>query len=78
MQRWRASPSSWTISSPTDDRVVCRWRARTRHIGEFAEFSATGNEIEFPGLSLWEFDHGKARRGWSCFDLVSVIGQLQD
>jgi hypothetical protein len=28
-------------------------------------------------MSLWEFDHGKARRGWSFLDLASVMAQLQ-
>jgi steroid delta-isomerase-like uncharacterized protein len=61
----------------TDDRVVCRWRARATHTGEFAGFPATGKQIEFPGMSLWEFDHGKARRGWGFLDLASVMAQLQ-
>jgi hypothetical protein len=26
---------------------------------------------------LWEFDHGKARRGWGFLDLASVMAQLQ-
>jgi hypothetical protein len=33
---------------------VCRWRARGTHIGDFAGFPATGKEIEFSGMSLWE------------------------
>ena len=61
----------------TNDRVVCRWRARARHIGEFSGFPATGKQIEFPGMSLWEFDHGKARRGWGFLDLASIMAQLQ-
>jgi steroid delta-isomerase-like uncharacterized protein len=61
----------------TDDRVVCRWRVRATHTGDFAGFPATGKQIEFPGMSLWEFDHGKARRGWGFLDLASLTGQLQ-
>jgi len=36
----------------TDDRVVCRWRARARHTGDSAGFPATGKQIEVPGMSL--------------------------
>jgi predicted ester cyclase len=61
----------------TDDRVVCRWRARARHIGEFAGLPATGKQIEFPGMSVWEFDHVKARRGWSLLDVASLMAELQ-
>jgi steroid delta-isomerase-like uncharacterized protein len=61
----------------TDDRVVCRWRARATHTGEFVGFPATGKQIEFPGMSLWEFDHRKARRGWGFLDLASLMAQLQ-
>ena len=61
----------------TDDRVVCRWRAHARHTGGFAGFPATGRQIEVPGMSLWEFDHSKARRGWAFLDLASLMAQLQ-
>jgi steroid delta-isomerase-like uncharacterized protein len=61
----------------TDDRVVCRWHARGTHSGEFFGLPATGKRLEFQGISLWEFDDGKARRGWSFPDIASVMTQLQ-
>jgi steroid delta-isomerase-like uncharacterized protein len=61
----------------TDDRVVCRWCARGTHSGEFFGLPATGKRLEFQGISLWEFDDGKARRGWSFPDIASVMTQLQ-
>jgi steroid delta-isomerase-like uncharacterized protein len=61
----------------TDDRVACRWRARGTHGGEFFGLPPTGKRLEFPGISLWEFDDGKARRGWSFPDIASVMTQLQ-
>ena len=61
----------------TDDRVVCRWRARGTHSGEFFGLPPTGKRLEFPGISLWEFDDGKARRGWSFPDIAAVMSQLQ-
>jgi predicted ester cyclase len=51
--------------------------AQARHTGDFAGFPATGKQIEVPGMSLWEFDHGKARRGWGVLDLASLLAQLQ-
>ena len=51
----------------TSDRVVCRWRATG---------TATGKWIEYMGVSLWEFDGGKARRGWVFPDVASLTAQL--
>ena len=61
----------------TDDRVVCRWRTSGIHSGEFFGIPATGRSVEFAGLSLWEFESGKARRGWVFPDAASLMAQLQ-
>jgi steroid delta-isomerase-like uncharacterized protein len=61
----------------TDDRVVCRWRVSGRHTGNFSGFPPTGRSVEFPGVSVWEFDNGKANRGWVLPDIASLMGQLQ-
>ena len=61
----------------TDDRVVCRWRLNGTHGGELFGMPATGKHIEFAGVSLWEFEAGKARRGWVFPDLASAMAQLQ-
>jgi steroid delta-isomerase-like uncharacterized protein len=60
----------------TDDRVVCRWRISGRHTGELSGIPPTGKAIEFPGMSLWEFEDGKARRGWVLPDIASVMSQV--
>lgn len=60
----------------TDDRVVCRWLSTGIHSGELNGMPATGKRIEFAGVSLWEFDHGKARRGWVFPDVAALISQL--
>jgi steroid delta-isomerase-like uncharacterized protein len=60
----------------TDDRVVCRWRSTGAHSGELNGIPATGKRIEFAGVSLWEFDNGKARRGWVFPDVAALISQL--
>ena len=60
----------------TDDRVVCRWRISGTHSAHSFGFPATGRHVEFAGISVWEFDDGKARRGWIYSDLPSIMGQL--
>jgi steroid delta-isomerase-like uncharacterized protein len=60
----------------TDDRVVCRWRNTGVHTGELSGISATGKRLEWSGVSIWEFDHGKARRGWVFQDVAGLMTQL--
>lgn len=61
----------------TDDRVVCRWRSSGTHASdEQFKVPATGKHIEFPGISLWEFEDGKARRGWTYPDLATIMAQV--
>ena len=60
----------------TDDRVVCRYRTRGTHNGDFFGVPATGKPLEFAGMSLWEFDGNKARRGWSFTDVAALMAQL--
>ncbi len=60
----------------TDDRVVCTWRLSGTHSAESFGFPATGKHIEFAGISVWEFDGGKARRGKIFSDLPSIMAQL--
>jgi steroid delta-isomerase-like uncharacterized protein len=60
----------------TDDRVVCRWLSTGIHSAELNGVPATGKRIEFAGVSLWEFDNGKARRGWIFPDVAALISQL--
>jgi steroid delta-isomerase-like uncharacterized protein len=60
----------------TDDRVVCRWTSSGTHEGEFFGLPPTGNRIEWMGISLWEFEAGKARRGWVMQDSAALMRQL--
>jgi predicted ester cyclase len=56
--------------------VVCRWRATGTHDGELYGIPATGKAFEYTGVSVWEFDDGKARRGWAFPDNVTLMQQL--
>jgi steroid delta-isomerase-like uncharacterized protein len=60
----------------TDDRVVCRWRTSGTHRNDHFSIPTTGKHIEFPGVSLWEFDDGKARSGYVFPDVASIMTQL--
>jgi steroid delta-isomerase-like uncharacterized protein len=60
----------------TDDRVACRWRAVGRHTGDLNGIPATGKDLEYAGMSFWEFDDGKARRGWVYPDVAALMTQL--
>jgi predicted ester cyclase len=48
----------------TDDRVAYRWLV-------------TGQQIQYAGASLWEFEDGKARRGWTYVDMPDLMARLQ-
>ena len=55
----------------TDDRVVCRWRIRGVPEGG-------GEPIEVAGISLWEFEDGRARRGWILSNATYLMSQGVD
>ncbi len=60
----------------TDDRVVCRWRMSGSHVGDLYGFPATNRPVEFAGVSLWECEAGKAKRGWVYVDVAAIMSQL--
>jgi steroid delta-isomerase-like uncharacterized protein len=60
----------------TDERVVCRWRLGGTHKGDVFGIPATGKAIEYTGVSVWEIEGGKARRGWIFADSISLMAQL--
>jgi steroid delta-isomerase-like uncharacterized protein len=60
----------------TDTRVIARWRTSATHNSDSFGFPATGKPLTFSGISVWEFEGGKARRGWIYSNLPMVISQL--
>jgi steroid delta-isomerase-like uncharacterized protein len=60
----------------TDDRVVCRWRNSGVHTRNLNGMAATGRKLEWTGVSVWEFDDGRACRGWVFQDVAALITQL--
>jgi steroid delta-isomerase-like uncharacterized protein len=60
----------------TDDRVVCRWRMSGTHQGAFYGIAPFGKRVEWAGISIWEFEDGKARCGWVMQDITALMAQL--
>ncbi|MCW2686219.1 MAG: hypothetical protein JWR37_1109 [Mycobacterium sp.] len=60
----------------TDDRVVCRWRISGTHSAESFGYRPTRRRLEFAGISAWDFDDGKARRGWMYSDVPAIMAQV--
>jgi steroid delta-isomerase-like uncharacterized protein len=60
----------------TDDRVVARWETTATHSSDSFGFPATGKQFSFSGISIWEFEANKARRGCIYSDLPIVLSQL--
>jgi steroid delta-isomerase-like uncharacterized protein len=60
----------------TDDRVVSRWRMSGTHENDFYGVPPTDKRIEWMGISVWEFEGGKVRRGWVMQDETSLMRQL--
>jgi predicted ester cyclase len=59
-----------------DDRVVCRWKSTGIHAGDMNGIPATGKRLTFAGVSVWEFDDGRARRGFIFPDIAALTSQL--
>jgi steroid delta-isomerase-like uncharacterized protein len=60
----------------TDDRIVCTWRTSGTHRADSFGFPATGRHIEFAGVSVWEVEDGRAKRGRIFMDLPALMAQL--
>jgi predicted ester cyclase len=60
----------------TDDRTVCRWRIRGTQTGSLLGLPPTGRAIDDSGISIYEVEDGRLRRGWIEQDSVKLMAQL--
>jgi predicted ester cyclase len=60
----------------TDDRTVCRWRIRGTQTGTLLGLAPTGRAIDYSGISIYEVEDRKLRRGWIEQDSMSLMAQL--
>jgi predicted ester cyclase len=58
------------------DKVVAHWRAQGTHRGEYMGISATGNRVDFRGISIYRIEGGKIAESWSISDLLGMMQQL--
>jgi predicted ester cyclase len=58
------------------DKVVARWRAQATHQGEYMGISATGNRVEFTGISVYRIDRGKIAESWNVSDDLGLMRQI--
>jgi uncharacterized protein (TIGR03086 family) len=53
----------------TNDRVICRWRVSGTPVSK-------GTPVEITGVSYWEFEGGKATRGWAYAGTSTLADQI--
>ena len=58
------------------DKVVQRWTAKGTHRGEFFGVSATGNPVEFSGISIYQLRDGKIVRDWTIPNMLPLLEQI--
>lgn len=58
------------------DKVVARWRSHATHQGEYMGIPATGNEVEFTGISLYRIEGGKIAESWNVEDKLGLMRQI--
>ena len=56
--------------------VANHWTMKGTHQGPFMGIDATGNDVEFPGMSIIQIEHGKVVEAWTVFDLLGIMKQL--
>ncbi len=59
-----------------DTYVVVRWTMRGTHVGEWAGIKPTGRKIEFSGVNIFRFEHGKVVELWNHRDDLGLQLQL--
>ena len=58
------------------DKVVARWRSRATHQGDYMGIAATGNEVEFTGISFYRIEGGKIAQSWNIEDRLGLMRQI--
>ena len=58
------------------DKTAARCTVRAKHTGEGLGVAATGNPVEFTGMSLVRVQDGKIVEAWNNFDFMSLNRQI--
>ena len=61
-----------------DDFVISRWRVTGTHDGllESIDLPATGKEVEFEGVTIYEFEDDMVTEAWWYSDMTGLLTQL--
>jgi steroid delta-isomerase-like uncharacterized protein len=54
-------------------KAVARWTAKANHQGDSLGPKATGREVEFSGLSWFEFSDGQLVEGWDSWNVGGLL-----
>ena len=74
----------FTVEYTTDDTIVGehkiaqQWTVSGTHEGTLpdAGIEATGNRVEFDGVTVFELDDGKVTEAWWYYDMLAFLDQL--
>jgi steroid delta-isomerase-like uncharacterized protein len=58
------------------DKAAARCTVRAKHTGEGLGVAATGNAVEFTGISIVRVRDGKIVEAWNNFDFMSLNQQI--
>ena len=58
------------------DKVVVRWSVRGKHTGAFMGVPASGNQVDIPGISIYQVRGGKIVEAWYSVDMLDAMRQL--
>jgi steroid delta-isomerase-like uncharacterized protein len=58
------------------DQAVVRWVASGTHKGDGMGIKASGQPIEFRGMTWFTFRNGKITKGWNCWDYGGLMQGL--
>lgn len=58
------------------DKVVSRCRVTATHLGPELGFAATGQRVEFTGMTIVRIADGRIAEAWNAFDFLGLFQQL--
>lgn len=77
---WRAALPDLYITADDviaeGDKVVARWTMRGTHKGELLGIPASGQQVEFKGITIVRFQDGKLAETWSASDQLALMQQI--
>jgi steroid delta-isomerase-like uncharacterized protein len=58
------------------DMCAAYCRVTGTHTGDSLGFPATGQRVDFHGVTMARFKDGAIREGWNCYDFLTMYQQL--